>query len=320
MTHRLSSLARLGLAVSLLACVALAAAPPTLAAPLGAPARTVAIVTPYLTAPATHEMVGLLQNDARPYGWKTIVVSSESDIPTIASKMEDVITRKVSAIVVVSTDLHLLKKQIADAQAAKIPVFGLDAEAVPGVVASVSSNSDQMSSLATAYLLKRMGYKGNLVVLTYSPHPGVHERTLQMYRMIKKYPAVHVVTQQEIDVTQMVPSGNKITANLLTAHPKAGDITGVWCGWDQPAIGATQAIMAAHREGIVVTGIDGSEQGVSLIKKGTPLVATVKQQFDKQAALITKEVARAFAGKAASARQLYAPASLITRDTLMKGM
>lgn len=277
--------------------------------------RTVAIVTPYLTAPATHDMVGLLQRDAAPYGWKTTVVSSEGDIGALASKMEDVITRKVSAIIVVSTDLHLPKKQIADAGAARIPVFGLDAASIPGVASSASSNSDQMSSIVTEYLFKRLGYKGNLIVLTYTPQPEVNERTKQFYRLLKRYPGLHVVAQQQIDVSSMVQSGNGITTNLLTANPKQGAIAGVWCGWDQPAIGAAQAIQAAHRSGIIVTGIDGSDQAVSMIKRGTPLVATVKQHFDTQAGLIVAQVARVFAGKGASAAQLYAPASLITKGS-----
>lgn len=297
-----------------------------IAAGLGAPAhslqaaaRTVAIVTPYLTAPATHQMVGLLQADAMPYGWTTTVVSSDGDIGVLASKMEDVISRKVSAIIVVSTDLHLLKKQIADAGSAHIPVFGLDAAAIPGVAAAASSNSDQMSSVVTEYLFKRMGYRGRVVVLTYTPQPEVNERTRQFYRLLKKYPAIKVVTQQQIDVSSMVESGNKITTDLLTANPQNGSITGVWCGWDQPAIGATEAIVAAHRAGIVVTGIDGSDQAVSLIKKGSPLVATVKQHFDTQAALITRQVALVLAGKKPAAQQLYAAAALLTHATLTGG-
>lgn len=278
--------------------------------------RTVAIVTPYLSAPATHQMVGLLQADASTRGWKTTVVSSDGDIATLAGKMEDVIGTKVGAIIVVSTDLHLLKKQIADAGKANIPVFGLDAAAIPGVAAAVSSNSDQMSSIVTKYLFGRMGYKGKLVVLTYLPQPEVNERTKQLYRMLKQYPAIKVVAQQQIDVSSMVESGNRITTNLLTANPAPGAITAVWCGWDQPAIGAAEAIAAAHRGGILVTGIDGSDQAVSLIKKGSPLIATVKQHFDTQSTMIIQQVAQVFAGKKPAAQQLYAAAALLTRASL----
>ena len=111
--------------------------------------------------------------------------------------------------------------------------------------------------------------------------------------------------------------GRRSGHGRLTANPKQGSITGVWCGWDEPAIGAAQAIMAAHRTGIIVTGIDGADQAVSLIRKGTPLVATVKQHFDTQTRLIVQQVARVFAGKKPSAAQLYAPASLITRNSLL---
>lgn len=276
-------------------------------------ARTVAILTPYMTAPATHEMVGLLQKDARPYGWKTTLVTSEGDIATLASKMEDVIARKVNAILVVHTDLSLLKKQITDAAKAGIPVFGVGTLQVTGATASVSSNSDDMARMVTLYLFKRMGYHGNLVVLTYTPQPEVGERTKELYRLLRRYPAIHVVTQQQIDVSSMVQSGNQITTNLLTAHPQPGAISGVWCGWDEPAIGAAQAIMAARRRGIAVTGIDGSAQAVSLIRQGSPLVATVKQRFDLQATAILGQVDRVFTGKPVTAPQLYTAAALITR-------
>ena len=311
--NRLSyRLATLALAAAL-AAVAVALPSVPARAARQASGRTVAIVTPYLTAPATHQMVGLLQADGAAHGWTTTVVSSDGDIGTLAGKMEDEINSKVSAIIVVSTDLHLLKGQIADAGKARIPVFGLDAAAVPGVAASASSDSDQMSSLVTLYLFKRLNDKGNLVVLTYTPQPEVNERTKEFYRLLKKYPGLHVIAQQQIDVSSMVQSGNAITTNLLTAHPTEGSINGIWCGWDEPAIGATQAIQAAGRTGILVTGIDGSDQTVSLIRRGTALVATVKQHFDTQASLIVAQVARVFAGQRPTAAQLYAPASLITR-------
>jgi hypothetical protein len=41
----------------------------------------------------------------------------------------------------------------------------------------------------------------------------------------------------------------------------------VWAAWDEPAIGATQAIQAAGRNEIVVTGIDGTSQASDMIKR-----------------------------------------------------
>ena len=114
------------------------------------------------------------------------------------------------------------------------------------------------------------------------------------------------MTQQQIDVSSMVQSGNKITTDLLTAHPEPGAITGVWCGWDDPAIGAAQAIMAAHRSGIYRDGHRRQPPGGQLDPKGSPLVATVKQRFDTQAR-DPGQVARVFAGKRSRRRKSTRP-------------
>ena len=117
------------------------------------------------------------------------MVTTEGDIGALASQMEDMITRKVDAIIVV-------KHRPAPAQEADrrrrrgiSRSLGSTQMDVPGVATSVSSNSDQMSSLVTLYLFKRMGYKGNLLVLTYMPQPEVNERTKEFYRLLKRYPA-----------------------------------------------------------------------------------------------------------------------------------
>ena len=56
---------------------------------------------------------------------------------------------------------------------------------------------------------------------------------------------------------------------LLAANPEAGSIAAVWAAWDQPAIGAMQAIEAAGRsnEGIVIVGIDANPQAEMLLVK-----------------------------------------------------
>ena len=101
--------------------------------------------------------------------------------------------------------------------------------------------------------------------------------------------------------------------NILTANPNKGSITAVWAAWDEPAIGATQAIQAAGRTEIVVTGIDGTSQAVDMIKKGSPLVASMQQNFRGMAELVTMEIENSFAGKKSASTEMFAPALLITK-------
>lgn len=274
-----------------------------------------AIVTPYMTAPATNEMVTQLQADAKKRGWQTTLVTSNGDIPTIANKFDDILNQKPSAVVVVSTDLHLLQPQIQHANKDHVPVFGLDNNWISGTEQTVSSNSVQMSDTITNYLFKKLNYKGNIVVLTYTPQPQVNLRTQEMLRLAKQHPGLHIIATQQIDVSSMVESGREIMSSLLTANPKAGQINAVWCGWDEPAIGATEAIQSAHRTGIYVTGMDGASQAVSLIQKGSPFIGTIKQEFQAASDLLVKDMGDYFSKGSVSSHQVYAPISLITKNS-----
>jgi len=89
-------------------------------------AKTVAILTPFQQSVTTNQMIAALQAQAATRGWKTNVVDTKGDMGQLASRMEDVISAKADAIVIVSTDPNQLKNQIRAANDARIPVFGLD--------------------------------------------------------------------------------------------------------------------------------------------------------------------------------------------------
>ena len=65
---------------------------------------------------------------------------------------------------------------------------------------------------------------------------------------------------------------------ILAANPAKGSIAAVWATWDQPALGAMQAIEAAGRagDGIVITGIDANPQALEDLKKGKKKPEAVK--------------------------------------------
>ena len=103
---------------------------------------------------------------------------------------------------------------------------------------------------------------------------------------------------------------------ILLAHPGDGAINAVWAGWDEPGIGANLAIEAAGRKGIVIAGIDGNPQAIELIKKCGAYVGTVRQGFAQMADIAANQLNLVLAGATPEKDELYAPAELITRDTL----
>jgi ribose transport system substrate-binding protein len=280
--------------------------------------KTLAIMTPYLSSVTTNEMVESLKKQAADHGWKANVVDTKGDMGQLASRMEDVISNKTDAIVIVSTDPNQLKTQIQKASEKKIPVFGCDSSYIEGMMMNATSDNTAMSKMVTEYLFKTMGDKGNAVVLTYRAHPGVLKRTVQLDEMLKQSPDIKKVTEQQVQVPGPIENSRKQMESLLLANKDDGSITAVWAGWDEPAIGAAQAIEAAGRKNIVVVGIDGNSQAVEMIKKGSPLIASVKQNFSGMAEIVAKQVDLVFQGKKVEGTELYAPASLITKENASK--
>jgi ribose transport system substrate-binding protein len=163
----------------------------------------------------------------------------------------------------------------------------------------------------TQYLFDQMGGKGNLIVLTYRPHPGVLKRTVVLDEMLKANPGIKVITEQEVKVPGPIESSRQQMENLLLSNAGDDAITAVWTGWDEPAIGAAQAIEAAGRENILVTGIDGNSQAVEMIEKGSPIKATVKQNFSGMADIVIEQMGNVFKGEKVENTEMYAPAELI---------
>jgi ribose transport system substrate-binding protein len=101
---------------------------------------------------------------------------------------------------------------------------------------------------------------------------------------------------------------------ILAAHPEPGSIAAVWAAWDQPALGALQAIEAAGRqnEGIVITGIDANPQAREEIAKGGNFEASVAQDFSGIGAAAADAVARVLGGETIKQSVIYVPTKLVT--------
>lgn len=277
----------------------------------GEEGKKIAILTPFLSSVTTKQMVDTLEKLAGEKGWSTNTIDTNGDVGALASRMEDVISSNVDAIVLVSTDPNQVKSQIKMAKEKGIHVFGSDASYIDGMTLNATSDNAEMSKLITGYLIEQIGEEGNLIVFTHRPHPGVLKRTEVLDEMLKDYPNIHVITEQEIKVPGPIENARQQMENLLLANKEEGSITAVWAGWDEPAIGAAQAIEAAGREGIIVTGIDGNSQAIVMIETGAPIKATVRQNFEGMADIVIEQMEKVFNGQEVDSTEMYAPAELI---------
>ncbi|MCS6826869.1 MAG: substrate-binding domain-containing protein [Caldilinea sp.] len=299
---------------SLAACTAVAPVAPAGDAGGTGQTKTIAVVTPYMANATTKYAIEQFEKYAKAKGWNVTVTDTNADFNLLVSRIEDAVTQKVDAIVLGMGDPAQMTKGLEAAQAAGIPVFGLDAGNGPGVVLNITSDNGQLGRETARYLAEAIGGKGNVVMFTHDPHPGVRARAEAAAAEFANYPEITVIEKKHIEVPGPVDFARSVTQDLLTAYPNDGDIAGIWAGWDEPALGATQAIEAAGRSGIVVVGIDGTDFARAEIAKGGPFIASIAQDFDGMAKQLADIIEAYFNGEKPAGDSVQIPGVMVTRE------
>lgn len=274
----------------------------------------VAVITPYLAQPGTQFYVEGFQAAAKDKGWDVNVIDTKGDVAAVISRIEDEVNQKVDAIVI-NVDPAQVEAGLQTAKDAGIPVFGMDAGSDPLLVTNVTSNGYAMGTETAVYVANRIGGAGNVVMFVYDAFPPVQVRGHMADAVFSNFPDIKVIERVTPNVSDggIADSRAKMEA-ILAAHPKPGSIKAVWCAWDQPALGALQAIDAAGRanEGIVITGMDANPQARAAIAKGGDFEASVAQDFKGIGSTTADAVARVLAGDKIRQNVIYVPTKLIT--------
>jgi len=281
-------------------------------------APTVAVMTPFLAQPGTQLMVDAFESYATEQGYAVDVIDTAGDVAALVSRMEDVALQGVDAIVI-QVDPAQVGPGLQAAADAGIPVFGMDSGSDPLVVANVTSNGYAMAAETASYVVDRLEGQGEVVMFVFDPFPPVQKRGAVADAIFANEPDIEVVDRitPSFDNGPLEGARNAMDA-VLAANPEAGSIDAVWAAWDDPALGALQAIEAAGREdeGIVIVGIDGTEQALDAVSAGSNFEATVRQDFT-QIAQTTVDVMTQYLDTGELPQTVYyAPASLVTADDL----
>lgn len=280
----------------------------------GAAAQDVAVITPYLAQPGTQFYVEGFTARANELGWSVNVIDTAGDVAAVISRIEDVVTQGVDAIVI-NVDPAQVGAGLQSAADAGIPLVGMDAGSDPLVAANITSNGYAMAAETAVYVANRIGGAGNIVMFTFDPFPPVQVRGAIADAVFGNFPDITVIDRITPDVSDggIADSRSKMEA-VLAANPEPGSIAAIWAAWDQPALGALQAIEAAGREneGIVITGIDANPQARDAIAQGGNFEASVAQDFAGIGQTTAETVARILAGEQLVQRVIYVPTRLIT--------
>jgi len=245
-------------------------------------------------------------NDA---GVKLVVTDSQDNPATEAKNIEDLIIKKVDALLINPTDSAAIAPSVFKANKAGIPVFTVDRSAKSGkVVAHIASDNVAGGILAGEFLVKMISAKGKVVELEgIAGSSAAIDRGKGFNQVMSKYPGITVVAKQTANFNRA--EGLRVFENILQAQP---EIDGVFAHNDEMILGAIQAAQAAGRDkGIVFVGFDAVDDAVNAVSAGQ-LEATVAQQPTVIGELGVKTAVDYLNGKSVK-QNIPVPLSLVTK-------
>ncbi|MCW1306035.1 MAG: substrate-binding domain-containing protein [Candidatus Parvarchaeota archaeon] len=218
------------------------------------------------------------QAAAKLLGINLIFLNANNSNSTELNEVEDLIQRKVDAIVLDPTDSEALVPAVIAANKAGIPVIDIDRVVYGGKVAwFMGCNNVEYGEMEAQSAAELLNGKGNIVILTGIPGASAtRDRDKGIDEVLSKYPDIKVVARQTAQFDKA--TAMSVMESILLAHP---DINAVIAENDEMALGAIQAIKTMGRSGIIVIGGDGILEGLEAVKDGTETVdvALVDQPY-----------------------------------------
>lgn len=236
---------------------------------------------------------GLLE-EAKAQNYELIITAGEFDLGKQMSQIEDFISRKVDAIILVPVDSKGVGPAIAKANAAGIPVFTADIAAQEGnVVSHIASDNVAGGRLAGEFIAEALGGKGSVAIINQPNVTSVLDRVQGFREALSKFPGIRIVA--DVNGEGVRDKAFTATADVLQANP---GLTGIFGINDDSALGALDAVTQYQKNGIVIVGYDATPPAADAIKKGSALKADVVQYPKLIGAKTIQQIAAHFSGAA----------------------
>jgi ribose transport system substrate-binding protein len=230
---------------------------------------------------------------AKTNGWDLKMIQGDFDFQKMNPQVESAIGQGADAIFDGYTDVASIGSIVTAAKDADIPIFAMDSATKPSDAFAVNITTDQQAIVDGT--LKELdtslgGLKGkNVMVIGHDPHPGIRLRASLALDDLKAAGAV--IAGGDVQKVKSPATGRTealaLVTDYLTAHPNGLDA--VWVGWDDAALGASQAITEAGSTA-KVTGCDATSEAIAQIQSGGAFLATVNQPWPEILDTVTEDL------------------------------
>ncbi|MGL4387822.1 MAG: ribose ABC transporter substrate-binding protein RbsB [Brevinema sp.] len=212
---------------------------------------------------------------AKEIGYELITLDSQNDLAKELGNIEDLVTRKVSVILINPVDSDSSIKAATLAINAKIPLISLDRTLNNIKVAShIASDNVAGGVLAAEFIKSKVPDGSRLIELEGIPGTSAARDRGQGFNQGIQASGLSVIARQPADFDRA--KALSVTETLLQVQQ---DIVAIFAHNDEMALGALRAVEAA-RKNIIIIGFDATPDAVASVK-AKKLAATIAQQPDQ---------------------------------------
>jgi ribose transport system substrate-binding protein len=206
------------------------------------------------------QMVRELESAAKRENVKLYITDAGGDVTKQISDVQDLISRGIDALLITPGSPTATNAVMKKALNSGIPVvaFNSDVEGEDNYTAFVGTDEKEFGYVISKWLLQQIGGKGNIVVLNGIAGNSIsNDRFEGLQKALAELPDggknVKILAQYNADWAY--DKGKQAMEQALAAFPT---IDGVWSQGGAMAQGAMEAIQAAGRKMVPVTGEDNN--------------------------------------------------------------
>lgn len=252
---------------------------------------------PILSEPGAGTVSAGAAKVAKLVGAAYTVEDAALDVNKQLQSADSMQARGFKAILTIDLFPHAMDKFYQRADAAKV-VNVTEYSSRPG---GVGEDWTIPGKDAVAIILAAFPKGATGVMLSDTPAPVILNREKGFKQAVAASGGKIKVIGLQRNLKETLDGARTTAENLLQAHP---DIQFVWGSNDTGAIGAALAAQAAGKKGLVITGMNGSPEGVDAVKKGL-IAATWDANQNGQGELLAINALNWLAtGKAAAATKV----------------
>lgn len=217
------------------------------------------------TNPFYNAMRKGVEMQAKKLGWEVRTVTANEDVSKQVDGVMDLVAQGVTGILISPIDAVATGAAYEAAHEAGIPIISIARGAKSKYQKLfVAMDNLQIGRDIAEWVARRAGETGKVAMIAGPAGANVFRELAEGFEsVISKYPKMSIVYKHTVPLTR--EQGLKNAEDILVSHP---DIRVIYAANDELALGAAQAVEAAGRKDVIITGLNGIPPALKAVMKG----------------------------------------------------